>query len=155
MSDDKPPAPPTPPNAPPQGVAPYSQPQAGYPPQQGYPPQPGYGMAMQQAAPPQGYPMNAPGYPVPQQGQYPMQQQGHYPMPPQYPMQHGQYPMPQQGYGYPPMPGQPINIVVQNTANANAMANVGGKPRGSWGSLIILIVLFWPAAIFYYMRRSW
>jgi hypothetical protein len=76
-----------------------------------------------------------------------MQPQGQYPMQPQ-----GQYPM---QYGYPPPPGQPINIVVQNTANANAMTNAGGKPRGSWGTFIILILLFWPGAIIYFFRRQW
>lgn len=31
----------------------------------------------------------------------------------------------------------------------------GDKPKGSWGCLIVLVCVFWPAAIFYYLTRSW
>jgi len=32
---------------------------------------------------------------------------------------------------------------------------VPGKPKGNVGVLIILLVLFWPAAIIYYISKSW
>ena len=29
------------------------------------------------------------------------------------------------------------------------------KPKGNWGCLIALVILFWPAAVFYYLMRRW
>ncbi len=29
------------------------------------------------------------------------------------------------------------------------------KPKGSVGTLVVLLILFWPAALIYYFMRSW
>lgn len=115
----------------------------------------------QQQAPQQQYPNNN-AYPQYQQpvgthnNYYPQgapvaqQSQGGYQAPQQYPSQHyppQQYPGYQQPQNYQAQPPQPINIVVQNTANANpvvnqnqsnnqnqnnANTNEGGSDHSSW-----------------------
>jgi hypothetical protein len=40
-------------------------------------------------------------------------------------------------------------------AQAVQSAVTNDKPKGSWGCLIGLVCLFWPAAIWYYLTRRW
>lgn len=39
------------------------------------------------------------------------------------------------------------------TPTSGAVAQT--KPKGSWGCLIALLIVFWPAAIVYYLTKSW
>ena len=47
----------------------------------------------------------------------------------------------------------PLPDPVQAAGGANLTENT--KPKGSWGCLIGLLIVFWPAAIVYYLTKSW
>jgi hypothetical protein len=61
-----------------------------------------------------------------------------------------------------PAPVAPVVVssapIAQATPAQSLQQAVGGtgeKPQGSWAGLGCLIIVFWPAAIFYWLSRKW
>ena len=53
----------------------------------------------------------------------------------------------------PTIPSAAPYVAAQPQPVASAPAST--KPKGSVGVLVVLLILFWPGALIYYLMRSW